>query len=105
MSDGPGVIYRTPGKAPGVDHQQRLGASPWAAGPRLRYMCTGGKITLARRPAGLGAGKKDGRGGVPIWRLTMPASLGRLGKNRITSEGGRCVAQAVKNSTSIVEVG
>lgn len=83
------------------DHER----SPWAAGPRLRYMCTGGKITLARRPAGLGAGKKDGPGGVPIRRLTAHASLGRLGKNRITSEGGKCVAQAVKNSTSIVDVG
>ncbi|GAB1290849.1 Nucleotide-binding oligomerization domain-containing protein 1 [Apodemus speciosus] len=28
-----------------------------------------------------------------------------LGKNRITSEGGKCVALAVKNSTSIVDVG
>lgn len=43
--------------------------------------------------------------GVPIQRLTMHVSPCRLGKNRITSEGGKCVALAVKNSTSIVDVG
>lgn len=63
------------------------------------------KITLAKRPGGLSAGKKNGLGGISIQRLTVCASLCRLGKNRITSEGGKCVALAVKNSTSIVDVG
>lgn len=39
------------------------------------------------------------------WRLTVCDSLCRLGKNKITSEGGKCLALAVKNSKSISDVG
>lgn len=73
--------------------------------PRYRYMPTRRKIALTTRPGGLSAGKKDDLGGVAIQRLTVLASLCRLGKNRITGEGGKCVALAVKNSTSIIDVG
>lgn len=69
-------------------------------------MCARNKITLAKR---LRRARYREEGwpycGVPIQRLTMHVSLCRLGKNRITSEGGKCLALAVKNSTSIIDVG
>jgi len=40
-----------------------------------------------------------------VTELIMPLFLYRIGKNRITSIGGRYLASAIQKSTSIFDVG